>query len=112
MGASLERKDLEGRTPLLIAADNGVRHEAAATSTVRMLLDAGADIEARDMWDETPFLKACKRGSLAITRLLVERGCDLAAISNDGGYLYDACTLAKGNGSEFERYVASLYVAS
>ncbi len=44
---------------------------------VRILLDAGDDIETRDSrWGETPLLKAASTGRTAVILLLLERGAD------------------------------------
>ena len=67
-----------GRTPLHNASRDGDLDE------VRRLLEAGADIEARDNEGETPLHDACWNGHLEIARLLLDRGADATAVDNDG----------------------------
>jgi ankyrin repeat protein len=70
--------DDDGRTPLHNAASRG--HVAVAT----ILLDSGADIDAREEDNETPLHSAAWRSQVAIGRLLVERGSDLEARNHWG----------------------------
>jgi len=55
------------------AAEGG--HEAV----VRLLLEKGADIEAKDEFEETALIKAAEYGYEAIVRLLLEKGADIEA---------------------------------
>lgn len=56
----------DGATPL---------HFASTAAVARLLLDRGADLEARDAFHAgTPLRWACPRGSAAVIRLLRERG--------------------------------------
>ena len=51
----------------------------------RWLVDHGARIDARDQGNNTPLHKACERNStLAIVKLLLERGASLTATNNNG----------------------------
>jgi ankyrin repeat protein len=52
--------------------------------TVRVLLERGADIEARDSDNWTPLHVACAWGHLAVTRLLLDAGADMNVRDNDG----------------------------
>jgi hypothetical protein len=67
-------------TALHYAAVNG-HHEI-----VKLLLDAGATIDARDVRGMTPlmFAVATDRPQSRVVRLLVDRGADSAALSKDG----------------------------
>ena len=69
---------MAGGTPLIIAAYNG--HEAI----VRLLLEAGADKEAKDNDGFTPLINAAYNGHEAVVRLLLEAGADKEAKDNDG----------------------------
>ena len=66
----------EGETPLMIAAV-AKAHEAAAA-----LLDAGADIHAKNNDGETPLHYAARRNALETAEWLVGRGADIKAKDN------------------------------
>jgi ankyrin repeat protein len=44
-----------------------------------LLLDAGADIEIRDEYDNTPLIEACYSDNVPLVKLLVSRGADVHA---------------------------------
>lgn len=70
-------------------------HWAAAFSAdppvITLLLDQGADIEARSSYQQTPLHWAVSNAEPAITATLLERGADLTARTADGD---TACDLA------------------
>jgi len=53
-------------------------------STVRVLLDSGADLEARDENGETALIRAASYGQTDIFRLLLQRGANLNARDRNG----------------------------
>src|SRR5262249_3984053 len=59
-----------GMTPLHMAARRGTAEVAEA------LIDAGADIEAKDKNGETPLRRAVNCGQERLVRLLLNRGAD------------------------------------
>jgi ankyrin repeat protein len=63
-----------GMTPLMYAARDG------RMDTVRMLLEAGADINARDANDITPLITAITNNHPELARYLIERGADVKAV--------------------------------
>lgn len=82
MGES-EARDSQGRTPLM----NLVWREDATVQQVQQLLDAGADINARDNAGNTVLMRACRvwwychevPGGMDVVRFLVEKGVDVRA---------------------------------
>ncbi|XP_074745425.1 protein phosphatase 1 regulatory subunit 16A [Strix uralensis] len=58
---------------------------------VTVLLEAGADVNARDSELWTPLHAAATCGHLRLVQLLVRRGADLLAVNSDGNMPYDLC---------------------
>ena len=73
---------------------------------VQVLIDAGADIEAKDDMGRSPLLHACCKGNLGIVKMLVEGGASVRATDNES----ETClTLAAHHGhTETVRYLAGL----
>ena len=67
----------EGRTPLIEATDRG--HLAI----IQRLVDAGADIQARDQRRTTPFALAARGGHHGIMQFLLRQGADPTAMDID-----------------------------
>jgi ankyrin repeat protein len=75
---------------------------------VRLLLDAGADINATDTTRRTALVMAVEMGNFDIARLLVDRGANLDMHGQEGLVCYirlrmaeeDAATRLKGRGSD------------
>jgi hypothetical protein len=72
------KDDEYGETPLHCAAYNG--HVEIA----RLLLQNGAEVNAKDNHGHTPLQDAAFQGHVNILHLLVENGADLEAQDNDG----------------------------
>lgn len=74
-------------------------HSAAAVRDVeasRLLLDAGAPVDAKQQDGFTPLLEAVQNGDVELARLLLERGADPDLAKDDGVTPRD---LAAGNSS-------------
>ena len=72
---------------------------------VKVLIDAGADIEIRDKESWTPLMYACKNGSQPIVKILVEAGAEVRATETGQSCL----TIAAGFGhTETVRYLVGL----
>jgi ankyrin repeat protein len=76
----------DGTTPLMVASGigwvEGVTHEwsrDANVETVKMLLDLGVDVNARNAEGRTALMGAAHKGRNEIVQLLVDRGADLNA---------------------------------
>ena len=70
---SINKKDSNGGTALTVAAQSG--HLAI----VQLLLEKGADIEAKDILKETALMKAVRGGYFGIVQLLLKKGADVEA---------------------------------
>jgi ankyrin repeat protein len=88
-GADIGAQDLEGNTPLHIAAASAhhadsLAHDLTSTPSrpdaacVRFLLQSGADIKALNRAGMTPAHFAAANGSVAALQLLVDYGADLS----------------------------------
>lgn len=54
------------------------------TDVARLLLDHGAELEARDQEGATPLLRAAAHGETGVVKLLLDRGADLGERDNGG----------------------------
>lgn len=79
-GASLEDRDGQGRTALLLAT------RADAVEAAMLLIAAGADVNAKDSMQDTPFLYAGAEGRDAILKaILAAGGANLRDTNRYGG---------------------------
>ncbi len=58
--------------------------ERGNVKEVKRLLDAGADVNVKDMYGETPLHKAADAGYSAVADLLIKHGADIMAQDMDG----------------------------
>jgi ankyrin repeat protein len=65
-------------TPLHMAARRG------NVETAQLLLDAGADIDAKDKAGDTPLRRAVNCGKAAVAELLIAREADVRSIGSKG----------------------------
>lgn len=79
-GVSPRVADAFGYTPLHYASFGLIQD----TLVIRTLLDAGADIDARTRFGQTPLMIAVERGFFGVARILIARGADLSAAGPDG----------------------------
>ena len=97
-GALPNLKNLPGYTPLLAAAGLGssaldlrakFRHEVDTLETARLLLAAGADIDAADELGRRALHGATGEGWIDFIHFLVESGADIDARNNNGNTALD-----------------------
>jgi ankyrin repeat protein len=78
-GADVNANDENNRTPLMFASEDG------RLDLVRILLDAKAGLDARDLKSgQTPLMAAALGGHDAVVTALLEAGADRTAKDNDG----------------------------
>ncbi|WP_447933209.1 ankyrin repeat domain-containing protein [Wolbachia endosymbiont of Dactylopius coccus] len=112
-GASIETKDRYGQTSLDLAVERGytdmvkllrsVQLGRGLSSAVRdvslgrikVLIELGADLEAKDKDGNTPLMNASLIGNLDVVGYLVSKGADIYAKANDGKTALD---IARGAG--------------
>lgn len=103
--ADVNLPDKTGQTPLLAAAAFENRHGsfgAESADIVRQLINAGADIKARNAANETALMLAIRAEREDLIKLLLDAGVDLHAINSDGD---SALTIAaRMHGSDRRRY--------
>ena len=75
-----ERTYIGTWTPMTFAANNG------HFDIVKMLIDAGADVNARDTDEWTPLHFAARYASSDVVKMLIEAGADVNARTTDGWY--------------------------
>ena len=89
----IEEYDYYGYTALFYAVSRG------DPDIIILLLDNGANIEARDQREKkTPLMCAVIKGDIDIIRLLIEKGADLEACDKEGWSVFDhalECPLCK-----------------
>lgn len=78
-GADANVRNHEGETPLMVLAFHHDNPEIA-----KILIDHGADIEAKDNSNDTPIIEAAWGGRPNLTKLLIEKGAKVNAQSANG----------------------------
>ncbi|TMW58765.1 hypothetical protein Poli38472_006910 [Pythium oligandrum] len=76
--ANINHADLQGDTPLIVAASTG------SMAAMKLLLKAGAKLQAKNQGGFTPLHAAAVAGHCEIVKLLVKRGAALEARTNRG----------------------------
>jgi len=83
-GASLEEQDDEGNTALIHAVEGPEDSEGGDISTVKLLLDAEADVNARNKKGWSALVLAGYLGNVEMISVLVERGANINLQDNEG----------------------------
>ena len=77
-GAAIDARDLDGSTALFKAAENG------RMAIVRLLVEAGANVNLPGRSDVSPVAAGAFMGSEPIVRYLIEKGADLNGLDKTG----------------------------
>ncbi len=77
-GADIDKKDSEGRTPLMLSCKN--RHKGVS----ELLIAKGADVNAKSNAGRTALHLACAFGHKDMVELLISKGADVNAKENAG----------------------------
>lgn len=94
-GADPRCRNAMGEMPIHVACWRGY------PSVVRLMLDAGIDIEEKDLThDETPLLHAAGNRQLLVLKLLLERGADMDAVNPYGRNALNHARLHQKTGNE------------
>ena len=56
----------------------------SSASVVKVILKSGADINARDSYQQTPLHYAAQHNNVEVVRMLIERGANVSAVDNGG----------------------------
>jgi len=80
-GASLELKENYGRTPLILCA-----RERGGPEMTRLLLEAGAEVNAKDRASSTPLELAAWRGKAEVVDILLEAGAEIPTKGSKATY--------------------------
>jgi len=78
-GAEVDARNAGGATALLVAT------HANAVNAAKVLIDAGADVNAKDHIQDSPYLYAGARGHQAILEMTLAHGADLKSTNRFGG---------------------------
>jgi len=98
-------------TPLLAVCDSDV-DQPAALEVVRLLLAAGAEVNAADLNGQTPFMKAALRGWAEVFETLLAAGADVDAADEEGATaLIRALSVDEEDRDAVTRIVQSLLAA-
>ena len=76
------------------------------SAVMQVLIDAGADVEAKDDMGCSPLHFACEAGKLEIVQMLVEAGADVCVV--DGNGIPGLLIAAAGGHTETVRYLVGL----
>lgn len=77
-GVNINRADNKGNTPLLMHADRNCDRDI-----IKLLLRAGADINARNSDGNNALMFALKHGDCELARLLIKKGADYNVINEE-----------------------------
>lgn len=79
-GSDVNVRSENFKTPLMIAASD----LSATVSTIKLLLDAGANLDLKDKWGKTALIYAIENENEALVELLLTRGADVGLKDQNG----------------------------
>ncbi|KAI6077878.1 Uveal autoantigen with coiled-coil domains and ankyrin repeats isoform X2 [Aix galericulata] len=77
-GASVNAKDGDGRTPLVLAT------QMCRPTVCQLLIDRGADVNARDKQNRTALMLGCEYGCKDAVEVLLKNGADVSLVDGLG----------------------------
>lgn len=80
----MSRQDQHGHNAILKAYRISRYNGSPSEDIIKMLLEAGADVNAKNLDGKTPVAVAMERNQYTIARLLIERGADVDSQDNRG----------------------------
>ena len=83
-GANVHAKNVQGRTPLHILSQGAYYYSRSGPALVELLLSRGADVNAQDNDQVTPFLLASFCWRAEIAEKLLQNGADVNAVNIHG----------------------------
>jgi predicted component of type VI protein secretion system len=103
-----ELEKFEATEKLLSAWDVGKRIKGSGyrPDYIRMLIEAGADVNARDGMGQTPLMFATRNSTPEVVTLLIEAGADVNARASSG-----RTPLSRANGRVFPEIIKILKAA-
>jgi ankyrin repeat protein len=78
LGANLKTPDINGFTPVYVAAQQG------HISVIKVLIEGGVDIDAMVGNGYTPLFMAAKKGHMAVIKILIKFGANLNVSNTQG----------------------------
>ena len=110
IGLVPDRRNAQGRTALMILAGNRMpRREVdrnAVVTGAQILIDHGADVNARDNRGNTALILASQSGATDLFRLLVAEGADIDAANREGRTALTEA-MSKGHGTIVAELITS-----